>query len=95
MIERTTSTGKVLRLLEPGDAPPEKADTYKDEILDTLSGVLGDAEEEKIVAIVVLGIPARGFGMEFYSTGMSLGDLMILREEFDEVISSIRHPNTR
>lgn len=93
MIQRTTSTGKVLTLLEPGVDEFEQ-DTRKDEMLDTLSGVLSDVEQEKIIGLVILGIPARGDGMEFYSTGMSLGDLLILRVRFEEVIEDVRHPDT-
>ena len=95
MIERTTSTGKVLRLLEPGVDSPELDDAGKDEMLECMSKVLSDAEEEKIIGLVVLAIPASGIGMEFYSTGMALGDLLILRDRFEEVIEDVQHPDTQ
>ena len=95
MITRTTSSGHTLTLLEPGEVVAEQLnETRREGMLAVLSAATADVMAGKVAGLVVLGVPSCGQGMEFYSTGMALGDLLILREEFSEVIDEVRTPDT-
>ncbi len=86
-IQRKTSTGHTLTLLEDSAAPPLAP-------LEEIRHALGDAWEAaksgKIVDVCVLGVPFEG-KMELYNTVQDLGDLALLRDELGDVITATRH----
>lgn len=93
--QRTTPTGKVLTLLEPGTEPPDHAtdeSTRKEQMEAVLATALLDSEAGEIVALCILAIPAARKGMKFYTTVTGLGDLLILRDEFDDFLVELRNP---
>lgn len=94
--QRTTPTGKVLRLLKPGEGPPDilsDALLAKEHMEAVLAAALIDSEDGKIIALTILAIPAARQGMKFYTTVTGLGDLLILRDEFDEYLAELRNPH--
>ncbi len=93
-IQRTTSTGKVLTLLTKDMGPPDQPEEpTRAQLMEAqLARALIDSEEGEIVALCILAIPASRMGMKIYTTVTVLGDLLILRDEFDDFLVELRNP---
>ncbi len=87
-IQRTTSTGHVLTLLE--DSTEASPPAPLEEIRHALGDAWEAAKSGKIVDVCVLGVPFEG-SMELYNTVQDLGDLALLRDELSDAITATRH----
>lgn len=86
-IQRTTPTGRVLRLVVPEGAapPPDRSEA----LLQALRDAARATKEGRFEHVVVLGVDPEGT-LEMFNTIEDLADLGLLRDEFCDMVDEIR-----